>query len=80
MPLTVGSLGEYISVCCRCGCALKENEIGGSFKGEFHDIQKDIRYSESTIIFCIECKNATRKYANDPVRKAWLRMQALEHL
>jgi len=79
MPLVIGSLDEYTTVCCRCGCALKEEEVGGTMEGIFHDLEKQILYSKSTIVFCIECKNTTRKYANDPVGRAWARMQPLEH-
>lgn len=79
VPCVVGGLDEYVSVCSRCGCALKEMEIAGNMKGTFQDFETRKTYPDSAIHFCHECKEAILKYANDPVRKAWLRMQALEH-
>lgn len=77
--MTIGSLGGYVSVCCRCGCALREEEMAARMKGTWEDLRMNIFCEDASLIFCPECKDAVRKYATEPVRKAWLRMQKLEH-
>jgi len=80
MQLTIGGLGEYVSVCCRCGCALKAEEISATMKGTWTDLEINTFCDDACLTYCKECKEITRKYANEPVRKAWLRSQQLEHL
>ena len=79
MPVVIGSLEEYVSVCCACGCALKPEEVSARMVGDFQDF--DIRGPPqgASIVFCPSCKEKVQKYANDPVRTAWLRMHKLEH-
>jgi hypothetical protein len=79
MPLLVSTLHDYVSVCCRCGCALKEVEMAARMKGVWEDLEVNQYSDDACLIFCSDCKKAVRQYATESVRKAWVRMQALEH-
>ena len=79
MQYSVGSVRDYVSVCSRCGCALKEDQIAGVFDGILQDLETHKVYTDNRLHFCSECKRAIQTYANSTVRQAWLRMQALEH-
>lgn len=78
MPLCVGALEEYISVCCFCGCALKTEEIAARLCGEYQDFIDRAPPQNASLIFCPDCKLKVEQYANDSIQKAWFRMQQLE--
>lgn len=78
MPLYIGSLEEYVSVCCFCGVALEVSEIAARFIGEMQDFETKTPPQPAALIFCSECLEKCRTYSNDSIQKAWYRMQQLE--
>ena len=78
MQVKTGSLDEYVSVCCFCGVALRQQEVSARMIGDFQDFENRVPPQSAAIVFCSDCKEKVRKYANDTVRAAWLRMHSLE--
>lgn len=77
MQEIIGNVGDYVNVCCLCGCPLKLNEIAARLIGDIQDFEEKTPPQYAAIVFCSECKKKVLQYANDSVDTAVRRMRQM---
>jgi len=66
---------DFITVCMRCGHALKQNDIALAIRGEMIDFVGRTFQEGIDCCFCSECRAAFWQYAEGGITAALARMR-----